>query len=156
MQGDINPLPGRLGVVSIEIQERIKCRSRVRVQKCFPQSRLAGFVNRQILPFVPRITKTHVPVRSLDILAKFPHLTTQPHVDELIPVNELFVSRTCVVNTAKLDSVSHGQTASVGKEIWNGRIRDREGVKGILKWHTDAGWIKGYVSAWLLEWIGRK
>ena len=50
MQGDVNSLPGCLGVVGVEIEEWIKCRSRVRIQKCFPQPRLADFADRQILP----------------------------------------------------------------------------------------------------------
>src|ERR1043166_6394505 len=101
MQVDVNPRSGCLGVVSSEIQEGIKCRSRIRIQKCFPQSRLAGFADGQILPLVPGITKTQLPVPSLEIIAKFPHLTTQPHVEQRIPVGELFMSGPGVVNSAK-------------------------------------------------------
>ena len=49
---------------------------------------------------------------------------------------------------------SYGETASVGKEIWNSRIRDRERIKRILDWHADAEWTKGYVSAWDLNGSG--
>ena len=84
-----------------EIQERIKCRGRVRIQKCFPQPRLAGFADGQILPFVPGITKTQLPVPSLEIIAKFSQFATQANVEQLVPVGELFVSGTGVVNAAE-------------------------------------------------------
>src|SRR6266550_5488921 len=58
MQVDVNSAPGRLGVVGIEIQERIKCSSWIRIQKSVPQSRLTYFADGQILPLIPRITKT--------------------------------------------------------------------------------------------------
>src|SRR4029450_11100030 len=103
MQGDINSLPGRLGVVSIEIQERIKCRSRIRIQKSFPQSRLADFAHGQVLPLIPRITKTQLPVPSLEIIAKFPQLSAQTNIEKIIVVSELFMSWTGVVNAAKLN-----------------------------------------------------
>ena len=138
MQGDVNSAPGRLGVVGSEIQERIKCRSWVRIQKCVPQSRLADFANGQILPLVPGITKTRFPVPSLEIIAKFSHLTTQANIEQRILVGELFMSGTGVVNAAKPNAGSHRETASVRKEIWNSRIRDRERIKRILDWHTDA------------------
>ena len=156
MQGDVNSLPGRLGVMGIEIQERIKRRSWVCIQKRFPQSRLAGFADGQDLPLIPRVTKTHFPVPSLEIIAKFPHFATQANIKQIVLVSELFMSRTGVVNTAKRNSGSYGETASVGKEIWNRRIRDREGIKRILDWHTDARWTKSLVRAWDLEWIGYK
>jgi len=96
MQVDVNPRSGRLGVVGREIQERIKCRSRIRIQKCFPQSRLADFVDGQILAFIPRITKTQLPVLSLEIIAKFPQLAAQTNIEEIILVSELFMSWTGV------------------------------------------------------------
>jgi hypothetical protein len=58
MQININSCARRGSVVGIEIQEWVECRSWIRVQKCFPQSRLAGFANGQILPLIPGITKT--------------------------------------------------------------------------------------------------
>ena len=79
-----------------EIQERIKCRSRIRIQKFFPQSRLADFVDGQILAFIPRITKTQLPVPSLEIIAKFPQLAAQTNIEEIILVSELFMSWTGV------------------------------------------------------------
>ena len=82
----------------------------------FPQSRLADFADGQILPLVPGITKTQLPVPSLEIIAKFSHLATQPDVEQRIPVGELFMSRTGVVNAAKPNPGSHRETASVGKK----------------------------------------
>src|SRR5690349_11314102 len=119
MQVNINSLPGRLGVVRIEIQERIKRRSRVRIQKCFPQSRLADHTDGQILPFVPGITEACFPIPSLEIITKFSHLTTQPNVEKEIPIGELLMSRTGVVSTAESNSGSHREAASIRKEIWN-------------------------------------
>src|SRR5262245_6486283 len=156
MQVDINSGASRPCVVSIKVQERIKCRSWVRVQKCFPQSRLAHFAHGQLLPFIPGITKTQLPIPCLEIVAKLSHLTAQANIEQIIAVGELFVSRTGVIDAAKQIYRGYGEIAPVRKEIWNSRIRDREGVKRILKWHTDTGEIKPYVSAWGLEWIGRK
>src|SRR5262249_43090030 len=82
MQGDVNSGPCCLGVMGSEIQERIKCRSWVRIQKCFPQTLLAGFVDGQVLPFVPRITETKLPVPSLEIIAKLTHLALQTNIKE--------------------------------------------------------------------------
>ena len=48
------------------------------------------------------------------------------------------MSWTGVVNAAKLNPRSHRETDSVGKKIWNSRIRDCERIKRILDWHTDA------------------
>src|SRR6266513_2114104 len=153
MEGDVNSLPRLCRVVSIEIQERIKCCSRIRIQKCFPQSGLAGFADGQVLPLVPGITKTQLPVPSLEIIAKFSHLTTQPHVKQRIPVGELFVSRTGVVNSAKSHPGRHWDTDSVNN---HSVIGHRERIKRIRDWHTYAGRTKAYVSAWVLEWIRRK
>src|SRR5438876_1657612 len=153
MQGDVNSAPGRLGVVGIEIQERIKCRSRIRIQKCFPQSRLADCAERQILPLVPGIAETGFPVPSLEIIAKFSHFAAQANIEQIIVVSELFVSRTGVINGAKPNSSSYGETTSIGIKIWNSRIGDREGVKRILEWHTEGARTKIHIRAWDLEWI---
>src|SRR5207249_11238577 len=149
MQVDINSAPGRPSVVGSEIQKRIKCRSRIRIQKCGPQSRLANFADGQILPFVPGITKTQLPVPSLEIIAKFSHLTLETNIKEIILVSELFMSWTGVVDGAKLNPRSYWQTASVGKKTWNSRIGDGEGVKRILDWHSATP--KNWSNA---EWVG--
>src|SRR6476646_4498151 len=153
MKGDINSLPGRLGVVSVEIQERIKCRCRVRIQKRFPQSRLTGFADGQLLPFITGITKTELPVPSLEIIAKFPHLATQPHVEQRILVGDLFMSGTGVVNSAKGNPGSHRDRRSVNNQS---RVSDGERIERILDWHTDAVGTKADVSTWDLKGVGRK
>ena len=66
------------------------------------------------------------------------------------------MSGTGVVNAAETNPCSHGETDSVRKEIWNGRIRDCERIKRILDWHADIEASKDYVSAWDLEWVGHK
>src|ERR1700740_3151061 len=138
MQSNINLLPGCTRVMCSEIQERIERRSRICIQERFTQPRLADFVDRQILPFVPGITKTQFPIPSLEIIAKLCHLATETDVEELVPVGELFMSGAGVVNTAKRNSGSYWETAAVRKEIGNSRIRDRERIKWILDWHADA------------------
>jgi hypothetical protein len=117
---------------------------------------LTSFADGQILPLVPGITKTQLPVPSLEIIAKFPHLTTQPDVEQVIVVNELFLSGTGIVNATKINSGSDRETASVRKEIWNSRISDCERIPRVHDWHTYAEAIKAYVSAWDLEWVGLK
>ena len=158
MQGHVNSLPGRLGVVGSEIQEGIKRCGRVRIQECVPQSRLADFANGQVLPLVPGITEARFPVPRLEIIAKFSHLTTQADIEKGICVGELVMSRTGVINATKPNARSHRKTRAIRKEIWNGRIRHCEGIKRIRNRHTDAAvdGAKTYVSAWDLEWIGRK
>src|SRR5438552_2578017 len=153
MQSNINGLSGPLGVVGGEIQEWIKGRGRVCIQKCFPQSRLADFAYGQVLPLVQGITKPRFPVPRVEILAKFSHLTTQPDVEKGIPVGELFMSGTSIVNAAKKNPCSHGGWDSVNNQS---RIPDGEGIKRIRDWHTDSRRAKAYVSAWNLEWIGDK
>src|SRR6266478_2909380 len=101
MQGNINSAPGCLAVVAKEAEERIKRRGWIRIQERVLQSRLAGLAYRQILPLVPGITETRFPVPSLEIIAKFSHLTTQPDVEKGIPVGELFMAETGIVNAAK-------------------------------------------------------
>ena len=63
---------------------------------------------------------------------------------------------TGIVNAAEPNSGSHRETASVRKEIWNGRIGDGERIKRIRDWHTDIEATEAYVSAWDLEWVGYK
>jgi hypothetical protein len=67
------------------------------------------------------------------------------------------MSGTRVVNAAKLNPRRDRETASVGKKTWNSSIRDCEGIKRILDWHTnEKKWTKAYVNAWGLEWVGYK
>ena len=72
-----------------EIEERIKRRGRIRIQERVPQPGLADRAYQQILPLVSGITETRFPVPSLEIIAKFAHLTTQSDVEKGIPVGDL-------------------------------------------------------------------
>ena len=107
MQGNINSASGRLAVVAKKAKERIKRRGRIRIQERVPQPRLADLAYRQILPLVPGIAETRFPVPSLEIIAKFSHLTTEPDVKETIPVGELFTSLAGVVDAAKSNPCSY-------------------------------------------------
>src|SRR2546428_12862125 len=153
MQGNVNCLSGRRGVVASDTKEWIKRRGRVGIQQRVAQPRLADFANGQVLPLVAGITETGFPVPSLEIIAKFSHLTLQPDVEKGIPVGELFTSRTGVINAAKPNPRSHGSWDSVNDQS---RIPDREGIKRILDWHTNAVGTKERVRAWRFEWIRRK
>ena len=65
------------------------------------------------------------------------------------------MSGTGVVNAAKINPCRHGETDF--RQQTYSAIRDCEGIKRILDWHTDAEkWTKAYVSAWDLEWVGYK
>src|SRR5215471_16561989 len=154
MQGNVNSCPRCSGVVSVKIQKRIKCRSWVRVQKCFPQSGITNCAGRQGLSFISRVTETHFPVPRLEVIAKLSHLAAQANVEQIIVVGKPIVSGSGVVNGAKPDSRSHRQAASIGKEIWNGCIGDRERIKRVLDWHTEGTRTKRCSRAWNLEWIG--
>src|SRR6266480_56328 len=154
MKSDINSLPSRRGVVASEIQERIKRRSRVCIQKCFPQPRLADFADGRLLPLVAGITETQLPVPSLKIIAKFSHFAARANIEQIIVVSELLMSGTGVVNGAKSNSGCYWETASIGKKVWNSRIGDREGVKRVLNWHAEGARTKIYIGAWDLEWVG--
>src|SRR5437870_11721692 len=101
MQGNVNGLSGRRGVVASDTKEWIKRRGRVGIQQRVAQPRLADFANGQVLPLIPGITETRFPIPSLEIIAKFSHLTLEPDVKERIPVSELFTSGTGIVNPAK-------------------------------------------------------
>src|SRR5215831_14292478 len=128
MQGDINLFPSRLGVVGIEIQERIKRRGWIAVQKRLAQSGLADLANGQVLSFVPRVTETSFPIPRLKIIGDPSHFATQPDVKQLVPVSELFAPWTGVVNAAEPNTSGDRKTDSSGKEIWDGRISNGERV----------------------------
>src|SRR6266699_2738591 len=134
MQGDVNGLSGRRGVVASDTKEWIKRRGRVGIQQRVAQPRLADFANGQVLPLVAGITETGFPVPSLEIIAKFSHLTLQPDVEKRIPVGELFMAGTGIVNAAEPNPPRHGGWDSVNNQS---RIRDGERIKRILKRHTD-------------------
>src|SRR6266513_2995264 len=143
MQCDINSLPGPRGVLGVEIQKRIKCRGRVRVQERITQSGLAYFAYRQVLSLVPRVTETHFPIPRLEVIPKFAHLTAQSDVEELVPVSEFFVPRTSVVNAAKPNASGHRDWHPINNQS---RISNCEGIERIRDWHTDARRTKERVS----------
>jgi hypothetical protein len=142
--------------VAKQAKERIKRGSRVRIQKSFSQPRLAHLAYGQVLAFVPRITETGFPVPSPKIVTEFSHLTLEANVKQSIPVGELLASYAGIVNSAKLNPRTYGEPASVREIIWDSRIRNRERIKCVHDWHTDARWTKAHVEAWHLEWIGHK
>src|SRR6266496_3587895 len=156
MQGDVNGLPGQLGVVGVEIQERIKRRGGICAQERVPQSGLADFADGQILPFVPRVTETHFPVPRLEVIGDPSHFTTQTDVEELVPVSEFLASRTRIVNPAEPNAGSYREARAVRKEVWNSRICNGERIKWIRDRHTDAVGTKECVSARVLKWVRRK
>src|SRR5436190_9729863 len=156
MQRHINLLPGQPCVMASEIQERINCCGRVRIQERLPQSGLAHFANGQVLSFVPGIAETHFPVPRLEVIADIPHFATQPDIEELVPVSEFFASWTRIVNPAEPNAGSYRETRAIRKEIWNSRICNGERIKRIRDRHTDAGGTKECIGAWSLKWIRRK
>ena len=153
MQSNINCASGCLAVVAKEAKERIKRRGCVRIQERGSQSGLTSFADGQILSLVSGITKASFPVPGLEIVAKFSHLALEPDVEKTIPVSELLASLTGVVNAAKPNTSSDRDWNPVNNQ---GCVRDRERIKRILDWHTDAGGAKAHVSPWNLEWIRHK
>src|SRR5438309_4351775 len=139
MQGHINSGSGRRGIVSMEVQERIKRAGGVRIQERIPQPGLADLADGQVLPLVPGITETGFPVPSLEIIAEFSHLTAKADVEQLIPVSELFTSGTGIVNAAEPNSGADGDSDSTRVYPSPVRVRYRERTPRILDWHTDAG-----------------
>ena len=133
--------------------KRIKGRGTICVQQRIAQPRLAHFANREVLSFVARITETHFPIPSPEVIAKLSHLTPQADVEELVPVGEFFAPWTGVVEATKADPCSHWDWYAVNNQSI---IPDCEGIERILDWHTDPGGTKEGVSARRMEWIRRK
>src|SRR5438132_6225663 len=150
MQGDINSLSGHLAVGTEEPTERIKRRGRVRIQERVAQPRLADLAYGQVLPLVPGITETRFPVPSLEIIAKFAHLTAKPGVKQSIPVSYLVTPGTGVVNAAEPNAGSDRNRDSVNE---HSRVRYCERIKRILDRYADAARTKSHVSACNFEWI---
>src|SRR5215471_16849962 len=101
MQGDIDCLPRRTGVLAEEATERIKRRLRICVQQGSAQPGLARFADGQVLPFIARVTETSLPIPRLEVITYQSQLTPQTKIEELIPVRELFASRTGIVDAAE-------------------------------------------------------
>src|SRR4029453_15989161 len=92
----------------------------------------------------------------LEVIGDPPHLTAHSDIEELIPVSELFMPRTSVVNTAEPDAGRDWETRSVREEVWNRGVCNGERIKRIGNWHTDAGGTKECIGAWILKWVRRK
>src|SRR4029077_20934409 len=157
MQGNVNPAPGGRSVLVEKTTEGIKRRGRICVQQGVAQPGLAGFAYRQVLSLVARVTETHFPIPCLEVIAKFSHLTTQPDVEELIPVSELFVPWTGIVQAAEPNTSGQRNRRSVNNQS---RVPNCEGIERILDWDTDAERAtRPYGrkrSSRNVEWIGRK
>ena len=91
MQVDINPAYRRIRIATEEAHERIKGRSRVRIQQRVSQTRLAGLTYGQVLTLVASVAEARFPVPRLEIIAKLSHLTFQSNIEQVIPVGELFM-----------------------------------------------------------------
>ena len=135
MQGNINSLPGRRGVLAEKATERIKRRGRICVQEGIAQPGLAHFANGQVLSFVAGVTETRFPVPRLEVIANISHLTPQADIEELVPVSEFFTPYTGIVNAAEPNPGGQRNRRSVNNQS---RVPDCEGIKRILDWHTDA------------------
>src|SRR6516164_9827900 len=142
MQRHIDRASGRACISASEIQERIKRRGRICVQKCRPQARLAGLAYGKVLAIVSRIPETQFPVPRLEVIGDPPHFATQPEVEELIPVSELLMPRPGVVNTTEANTGRDRETRSIREEVWNRCVSNSERIKRIGKWHADAGRTK--------------
>ncbi len=153
MQVDINLAYRIIRVATLEAQERIKGRSRVRIQQRLSQTRLAGLTYGQILTLVAIVAEARFPVPRLEIIAKLSHLTFQSNIEHVIPIGELFMSGTGVVNATKPDASSHGDRNPVKNHR---RICYCERIKRINNWHTDPGGAKPYAAILNLKWIRRK
>src|SRR6267378_2469851 len=155
MQGDIDSLPRRPGVLAEEAAERIKRRVRICVQEGIAQPGLAHFANGQVLPFVARVTETQFPVPRLQVVGKFSHLTAQADVEELVPVSELFAPYAGIIDATEPNPSGQRNRLSVNIQS---HIPDCEGIKRIRDWHTDAvGTARPYgskISSRNVEWIG--
>src|SRR5262249_4416006 len=136
-----------------EAHERIKRRSRVRIQQRVAQTRLADLTQRQVRTLVASVAEAHFPVPRLEIISEFSHLTFQTNVEQVIPVSELLTSEACILDGAKPDSSTHGDWNSVNSQC---RIPYSEGIKRIGDWHTDAGRTESYAGSRNLKRIGRE
>src|SRR4029453_6812967 len=135
MQVHIYPTPGHIRVGAEETTEWVERCGWVRVQQCVAQTGLADVADRQVLSLIPRVTESHLPVPGFEIVAKFPHLTFQPHVKEVIPVGNLVGSLAGVLNGAEPNARSDRHFFST----WRcpNRVSYRERIKRILDRDTN-------------------
>src|SRR4029077_4484844 len=108
IQVDINPVYRRVRIATEETHERIKGRAWIWMQQRVSQTSLANLTHGQVLPLVASVTETQFPVPRLEVIAKFSHLTFQSNIEQVIPVSELLVSDTGVLERTKPDASSHG------------------------------------------------
>src|SRR2546423_1321580 len=150
MQSNIDPADRGLAVTAAEAQERIKRRSRIRIQQRFAQARLADHTFREIYRFLPRITKTQFPVPCFKVITKFSHLAFKAEVKQHI----VFDGGRCSVTYFQGTIFNSGGHPNSGKVCarWQSCVGNGERIKGVLYWHTDARRTKG-VTVWLLKWI---
>src|SRR5215471_21361593 len=104
MQCDIHSLPRRSGVLAEKAAKGIKGGGRICIQQGIAQPGLADFANGQILSLIARVTETHFPIPCLEIVGELSHLTTQPDVEQLVPISEFFMSWTSIVDAAEPNS----------------------------------------------------
>src|SRR5262249_45649724 len=93
--------------------------------------------------------ETRFPIPILEVIAKLTHLTANSDIKQNVAERSLDCSAACVVNGAKVNP--GGDRRAIGQS----RIGDRERIKRICNWHTDAAGTKG-ITVRLLEWIVEK
>src|SRR5437016_4540840 len=142
--------------MSSDTQERIKRCGWVRRQQRVAQPGLADLTNRYIFALVARITETGFPVPGFEVVGNPSHFTAHADIEQLIVIGELFASRPGVVNRPKPNPGIHRETRSVRKEVRNSRICDRERIKRVDDWHTDAERTESDVGTWDVERIRLK
>ncbi len=153
MQVNINPAYRRIRIATEETHERIKGRAWICIQQRVSQTSLADFSQRLVRALVASVTETQFPVPRLEVIAKFSHLTFQSNIEQVIPVSELLVSDTGVLERTKPDASSHGDRDPIKK---HGRICYCERIKRIGNWHADTVRAKPYGTSGNLKRIGRK
>src|ERR1700730_231771 len=150
MQVHISPGYGRIRIATEGAHERIKRRSRVRLQQGVAQTRLADLTQGQVLTLVASVAEAQFPVPRLKVIAKFSHLTFESNIEDVIPVSELLTSDACVLNGTKPDSGSHRRCDTINNQSC---VSDRERIKRVRDWDTDTGRAKAYAGSGYFKWI---
>src|SRR4029077_673318 len=85
---------------------------------------------------IPGIAETQFPVPIFEVVAKLSHLTANSGIEKHVVERGLSGSDRRVVNAPEANPGGHRNS---GKWCAGGqsRVRDREGIKRILDWHTD-------------------
>src|SRR6476646_9532945 len=133
-----------------KIQERIKCRSRVRIQQCIAQCRLADLACAQAKAgLVPCVAETELPVPTLKVIAKFAQLTAQANIEEIIVIRKPCTSGPAIVNRPESNASGHRDWDTV---VYQSRVPHRKRIKWIRDRHTDADRAKR-CAVRVFEWI---